>query len=57
MKEMKKTGVKNLRENKWEIEKGLILKERKIYVPKNEKLRIEIIWLYHDMPVVEHKGR
>ena len=54
---MKKTGVKNLRENKWEIEKGLILKERKIYVPKNKELRIEIIWLYHDMLVVEHKGR
>ena len=26
-----------------------MLKKEKIYVPKNEKLRIEIIWLYHDM--------
>jgi len=26
-----------------------MLKKEKIYVPKNKKLRIEIIWLYHDM--------
>jgi len=26
-------------------------KEGKVYVPKNNKLRAEIIRLYHDMPV------
>ena len=29
-------------------------KERKVYVPKNEKLRAEIIRLHHNMPVREH---
>ena len=34
-----------------------MLKEGKIYVLKNEKLRIEIIWLHYNMPVVGHRGR
>jgi len=33
------------------------IEREKIYVPKNKKLRIEIIWLYHDVLVVEHGGR
>ena len=40
---MKKVEIRNLRGDKWEIEKEVILKERKIYVPKDEKLRAEII--------------
>jgi len=35
----------------------LILKEGKVYVLKDEELRMEIIQLYHDMPVAEHGGR
>ena len=34
-----------------------MLKEGKVYVPKDEKLRVEIIWLHHDVLVVEHGGR
>ena len=30
------------------------MKEEKIYVPKNEELRAEIIWLHHDVLVVGH---
>ena len=41
--EMKKVGVKVLRNNKWKIENKLVLKEGKIYVLKNESLRLEII--------------
>ena len=40
---MKKVGVKVVQEDKWKIERNLVLKEQKIYVPKNEKLRAEII--------------
>jgi len=32
-------------------------KEGKVYVPKDDKLRTEIIRLYHDMPVGGHKGQ
>jgi len=35
----------------------LILKEGKVYVPKDEKLRAEIIRLHHDMPVEEQEGQ
>jgi len=33
-----------------------VIKEGKIYIPKNVKLRVEIIQLYHDMPVAGHRG-
>ena len=26
-----------------------------MYVPKDEKLRVEIIWLHHDMPIARHE--
>ena len=35
----------------------MILKKEKIYVPKDEKLRGEIIWLHHDILVAGHRGR
>ena len=34
-----------------------MLKEGKVYVSKNEKLRAEIIQLHHDMLVAGHGGR
>ena len=51
---MKKVGVKLLREDEWQIEGDLMLKKRKVYMPKDEELRAEIIWLYHNIPVIEH---
>jgi len=30
------------------------LKEERVYVLKDEKLRVEIIRLHHDMPIIEH---
>jgi len=54
VKEMKKTEVKVLREDEWQIEENLILKKSKIYVPKNEALRVEIIQLYHNVPIAGH---
>ena len=54
VEEMKKAGVKTLRDDKWQIEGGLVLKEGRVYVPKDEKLREEIIWLHHDTPMAVH---
>jgi len=31
--------------------------KEKVYIPKNEKLRMEIIQLYHDVPAAEHEER
>jgi len=33
-----------------------MLKKRKIYVPKDKKLRAEVIRLHYDTPVGEHGG-
>ena len=56
VKEMKKTKVKELRGEEWKIEGDLVIKEGKIYVPKNVELRAEIIQLHHDVPVAGHGG-
>ena len=56
VEKIKKVGVKVLRNDKWQIEKGLVLKEGKVYVPKDEKLRVEIIWLHHNMLIAGHGG-
>jgi len=32
-----------------------MLKDKKVYVPKDEKLRVEVIWLHHDIPVEGHE--
>jgi len=57
VEEMKKAGVKKLRGNEWKIEGDLVLKEGKVYVPKNKELRAEVIWLHHDVLAVGHGGR
>jgi len=43
VEEMKKAGVKKLRGNEWKIEGDLVLKEGKVYVPKDKELRVEVI--------------
>jgi len=57
VEEMKKAGVKMLRDEEWRNENGLILKEGKVYVPKDEALRVEIIRLHHDTPMGGHRGQ
>jgi len=57
VEEMKRAKVKELQENKWKIEGKLVLKEEKVYIPKDEKLRAEVIQLHHDVPAAEHGGR
>jgi len=57
VEEMKKAGVKVLRGNKWQVKGDLVLKEGKVYIPKNEKLRIEIIQPYHNIPVAGYRKR
>ena len=43
VEEIKKVEVKVLRNKEWQIEDELVLKKRKVYVPKDESLRLEII--------------
>ena len=56
VEEIKKARVKVLRNDEWQIEDELlVLKERKMYVPRDEELRLEIIWLHHNMLIAEYK--
>jgi len=57
VEEMKKAGVKTLRDEEWQIEEVLVLKEGKVYVPKDKKLRVEIIRLHHDTLIAGYRGQ
>ena len=54
VEEMKKAGVKTLRNEEWQVKEGLVLKKERVYILKDEKLRMEIIQLHHDMPIAGH---
>jgi len=57
VEEMKKAGVKELKGDEWKLEEDLVLKEGKVYVPKDKELRVKVIWLHHDVPAAGHGGR
>jgi len=57
VEEMKRVEVKVLRDKEWRDIDSVIYKEEKVYVPKNEMLRAEIIRLHHNMPVGGHRGQ
>jgi len=56
VEEMKRTKVKELRGDEWRIEGDLVLKEGKIYIPKDRELRVAIIQLHHNIPVAGYGG-
>ena len=56
VEEMKQAGVKVLRNEEWREVDGIMYKEEKIYIPKDEKLRAEIVRLHHDIPIGGHGG-
>ena len=56
VEELKRAGIKVLKDKEWEIEDGIVLKEGRIYMPEGD-LRREIIQLHHDTLVGGHGGR
>ena len=56
VEEMKKAEVKVIKGDEQQIEGDLVLKEEKMYVPKDEELRAKIIQLHHDVPAAGHGG-
>jgi len=57
VEEMKRAGVKMLRDEEWREVDSIMYKEGKVYVPKDSKLRVEIIRLHHNTPVGGHGGQ
>jgi len=49
--------VKILKDEKWREVNSIMYKEEKVYVPKDDKLRAEIIRLHHDTLVGGHGGQ
>jgi len=56
VEELKRAGIKALKNEEWEVEDGIVLKERRIYILEGD-LRREIIQLHHDTPIGGHGGR
>jgi len=57
IEKMKQADIKMLRNEEWQEEDRLMLKDEKIYIPKNKKLRTEVIQLYYNIPVEGHRGQ
>ena len=49
VEKMKRVGIKMLRDEEWREVDSIIYKEGKVYVPKDDKLRAEIIRLHHNI--------
>ena len=49
VEEMKKARIRALRGEEWKLKRDLVLKEGKVYMLKDKELRVEIIWLHHDI--------
>ena len=52
---MKQIGVKMLRDEEWREVDGIMYKEGKVYMSKNNILRVEIIRLHHNTLVGGHR--
>jgi len=46
-----------LRDKEWREVDSIMYKEEKVYMPKDKRLRAEIIRLHHDMPVGGYRGQ
>jgi len=56
VEELKRSGIKLIKDEEWSIEDGLVLREEKIYVPERA-LRVEVMQQHHDTAVGGHRGR
>jgi len=56
VEELKRTGMKSLKDEEWSIEEEIVMKKEYIYVPEGE-LRGEMVCLYYNMLVGEHRGK
>ena len=54
---MKQAGVKMLRDEEQRKVDSVMYKKGKVYVPKDDKLRAEIIRLHHNMLIGGHRGQ
>ena len=56
-RELKAKEKKIVRGEEWKLEDELLLYRGKVYIPRDDKLRSQIITLHYDLPVVGHLGK
>ena len=56
MEELKRLGIKSIKNEEWSIEDGLVLKEERIYMPERA-LRVEVIRRHYDATIGGHGER
>jgi len=56
VEELKRSGIKSIRDKEWLIEDGLVLKEKRIYMLE-EALRVEVIQWHYNTTVGDYRGR
>jgi len=56
VEELKKAGIKTLKDKEWKIKDRIVMKKERIYVLEG-KLRGEIIQLHYNTPIGGHGGR
>ena len=54
---MKQAGVKILKDEQQQEKNELMLRDEKIYVLRDKKLRTKVIQLYYDTLIEEYKGQ
>ena len=57
VEEMKQAGVKILKDEQQQEKNELMLRDEKIYVLRDKKLRTKVIQLYYDTLIEEYKGQ
>ena len=57
VEEMKQAGVKILKDEQQQEKNELMLRDEKIYVLRDKKLRTKVIQLYYDILIEEYKGQ
>jgi len=56
VEELKRVGIKALKDEEWKVEDRIVLKEGRIYIPEGD-LRRKIIQLHHNTPIGGHGER
>ena len=57
VEQLRQTSVKEIHGGEWSEEQGLILFRGKVYVPKDQNLRRDLVKLHHDSFQTGHPGR
>ena len=56
VKALRELDSKGIHANEWERSEGMVLHRGRVYVPRDQCLRADILRLHHDAPTAGHPG-